>query len=76
MSAGTQAYVDCDRYDKKAPAGAQFCYAVIRAGRTRAEARKAAKAAGWLVSVKPVAFPNSGIRYDYCPAHKAPEYRR
>lgn len=73
MSAGTYAYVSCDHHDRDAPAGLRLCYARIEEGSTKAEARRAARKAGWLTAVHHDGTPGTrrlpGL-WDFCAEHK------
>ena len=74
MSAGVRAHVDCDYFDKDAPPGQRICKEQVDDGRTRTEARRAAKKLGWTVNVHAGSTRAYSLRggsgFDYCPAHK------
>jgi hypothetical protein len=81
MSAGVHAYVQCDFWDRSKPASGGMCRERIEEGFTLAEARHAARAAGWLTAVHADGSAVASRRlnpsrtlFDFCPDHKpAPE---
>jgi hypothetical protein len=73
VTAGTWAYVSCNYLDREAPAGRRHCDSEIRELGTVAQARKIARAAGWLTQVHPDGSKPSRpslAGFDYCPEHR------
>jgi len=63
--------VRCDYWNPDAPLGERGCHEIVEEGITRAQVRKAAKAAGWTVNVR--SERQRRLRLDgkdYCANHK------
>jgi hypothetical protein len=69
MSAYTRVYIECDYFNRDAPAGQKLCYAEVEGG-TVAQARERAREQGW-VHIRRPRSPRGG--QDFCAKHKPGE---